>query len=51
MDIETVTGNIGLQLMYASEGSVASVLTIVGFVLHCMGRFAMWRERRNNGRR
>ena len=30
---------------------VASVLTIVGFVLHCAGRFAPRRERRKNGRR
>jgi hypothetical protein len=29
---------------------VASVLTIVGFALHCAGRFAMRRERKKNDR-
>jgi hypothetical protein len=29
---------------------VASVLTIVGFVLHCAGRFATRRRRKKNDR-
>ena len=29
---------------------VASVLTIVGFVLHCTGRFATRRRRKQNDR-